>query len=70
MLMKVLSSIKYLARQGLALRGHNADTDGNPHQLFLPGAEDDLNLQEWLKKSEYTSPAVINELIALMGQEA
>ena len=29
MLMKVLSCIRYLARQGLPLRGHNNDTEGN-----------------------------------------
>ena len=69
MLIKLLSSIKYLAKQGLALRGHNTGTKGNLHQLMLLRAEDDPKLQEWLKKSEYTSPAIINELIALMGQQ-
>ena len=36
--------------------------------MLLRG-EDDPKLREWLKKSEYTSPAIINELIALMGQQ-
>jgi len=38
MLMKLFSCIRYLSRQGLALRGHNesADTlDGNLHQLLV-----------------------------------
>ena len=69
MLMKVLGSIKFLARQGLALRGHNNDTEGNLHQLLLLRAEDDATLREWLSKSEYTSPMIINEIIVLMGQE-
>ena len=55
MLIKLLSNIKYLARQGLALPGYNTGTEGNLHQLMLLRAEDD--------------PAMINELIALVGQQ-
>ncbi len=40
MLMKVLSCIRYLARQGLPLRGHNNDIEGNLYQLLLLQAED------------------------------
>ena len=37
MLMKLLNAIKYLTRQGLALRGHHEDNesfDGNLYQLL------------------------------------
>ena len=69
MLTKVLSSIKYLARQGLPLRGHNSDVSGNLHQLLLLRTEDDARLGEWLANNEYTSPVIVNEIIALMGQK-
>ena len=51
------------------MRGHNTGTEGNLHKLMLLRAEDDPKLREWLKKSEYTSPATKNELITLMGQQ-
>ena len=57
--MKLLSSIRYLCRQGLALRGHNesAETlDGNLYQLLLMLSENDRPMKEWLSKREYTSP--------------
>ena len=41
MLLKILSSIRYLARQSLALRGRDDDSDGNLIQLLqLRGSED------------------------------
>ena len=58
-----------MARQGLALRGHNNDTEGNLHQLLLLRAEDDASLREWLSKSEYTSPMIINEIIVQWGKK-
>ena len=66
MLLKVLSSVKYLLRQGLALRGHK-ETDGNLYQLLALQAADDPFLGIWLKKDEYLSPQIINELITLSG---
>ena len=53
MLMKVLSCIRYLARQGLPLRGHN---DIEVHQLPLLQAEDNYRMKEWVIKREYISP--------------
>lgn len=47
MLMKVLSSLKYLARQGLAIRGHIED-DGNLRQLLQCRTEDIEGLNSWL----------------------
>ena len=71
MLLKVLSSIQFLARQGLALRGHSEGVDalqGNLLQLLLLRAQDCPRLDEWLRKKEYVSPQIVNELINLMGQ--
>lgn len=71
MLMKLLSSIKYLARQGLAFRGHHEDVDsfeGNLYQLLLLQAEDCSDMREWLRRKEYISPQIINKLITTMGQ--
>ncbi len=68
-LFQILSAIRYLARQGLALRGDGDEVDGNLQQLLRMKAEEDSNLTEWLKRKEnvYTSPDIQNELLKLMG---
>lgn len=59
-LLKILSSVKYLAQQGLALRGHGNE-EGNFHYLLVLKAEDDPALGHWLKRNHsYTSPVVQN----------
>ena len=71
MLMKLLSCIKFLARQGLALRGNHEDADsleGNLYQLLLLQAHEDPAMKLWLRKKEYISPEIVNELIMMMGQ--
>ncbi len=66
-LQKILSSVKYLAQQGLALRGHGNE-EGNFHYLLLLKAEDDPALGHWLKRNHsYTSPVVQNEMLSLMS---
>ena len=52
MLMKLLSCIKYLARQGLPFRGHNEDAEsfeGNLYQLLLLEARDNADMGAWLR---------------------
>ena len=68
MLFKIIRSIKYLARQGLALRGHSSD-DGNLIQLLKMQSETDPALQAWLKKEreKYTSGEIQNEILQLMA---
>ena len=71
MLMKLLSCIRYLARQGLPLRGHHEDPQsfgGNLYQLLLQQAQDCLQMKTWLCRREYISPEIVNELIKIMGQ--
>ena len=46
-LLAIVSSIKYLARQGLALRGHLND-EGNLMELLKTRTEDIPQLREWL----------------------
>ena len=71
MLMKLLSCIKYLARQGLPFRGHHEDIqlfEGNLYQLLLLQAQDYPDMTTWLHKKEYISPEIVNEIIMAMGQ--
>ena len=70
MLLKLLSSIQFLTRQGLALRGHREDAnhmDGNLYKLILLRSEECPELKSWLSNREYVSPEIVNELIKIMG---
>ena len=70
MLMKVLHCVKYLARQGLSFRGHHEDSilmEGNLYQLLLLQSTDYPQLALWLKKRDYISPAIVNEIIKICG---
>ena len=71
MLRIILSSIRYLARQGLALRGRYNnedpdDSDTNSGEVdsnfiwLLTRAEDGPSLLQWMKKSQdkFTSPQI------------
>ena len=60
-----------MARQGLPFRGHHENStafEGNLYQLFLLQAKDSPSLSLWLKRREYISPEIINELITICGQ--
>ena len=67
MLMKLLQNIKFLARQGLPLRGDQGQ--GNVDQLILLRAEDDPSLLEWIRKKadKFTSPEIQNEILKIMA---
>ena len=65
-LMKQLLSLKFLLRQGLAIRGH-AEGKGNFLQLLTLRSEDDQDLLSWLKDRKYLSPDILNEKIRLMA---
>ena len=67
MLVKLLSSIRFLACQGLPLRGHLEDVNGNLYKFLLLRADDCPQLNSWVLRKEYTSPDIINEIIAIMG---
>ena len=66
-LVKIVSSLRYLARQGLALRGHDND-EGNFKQHLEEKAESDPKLASWLLRNHaYTSPECQNEILQLMS---
>ena len=51
-LMKQLLSLRYLARQGLLLRGHE-QIQGNQIQLLLLHSEGWSELKQWVKEKHY-----------------
>jgi len=65
---KIVSSIKYLAGQGQALRGHNNE-NSNFYQLLKNKAEDGVLLDKWLQRpqKEYISPEIHNEILSTMS---
>lgn len=66
---KIVSSVRHVARQGQALRGHN-DESGNLYQLLkLRAEEDDPALLKWLteRNTFYTSPKSQNEILSIMA---
>lgn len=67
-LLKQLTSLRMLLRQGLPLRGHTEE-DSNLYQLQKCRSEDATIIKEWLENNNYRSPEVINELIQLIGHQ-
>lgn len=67
-LLKIAGSVQLLARQGAALRGHEAE-EGNLNQLLKVRCEDDPGLEKWLstRKHDYTSPKIQNEILNLFA---
>ena len=68
MLLRQLSSLQYLTRQGLAIRGDH-EIGSNLIQLLKTRSEDVPNLKKWIENSQYTSPVIVNELIEMMGND-
>ena len=66
MLLKLLSSIRFLAQQGMAFRGHVED-ESNLIQLLKCRAEDVQGLTQWMENGKYLSHENINELIEMMA---
>lgn len=63
-----LSSLKFLLRQGLAVRGHS-ESEGHLTQLLKLRAEDNPTILSWIEKGRYVSPEIVNEQISLIGLE-
>jgi len=68
-LLKIISNLKFLARQGLPLRGDGSEADSNFMQLMKLYARDDHQLAEWLDKktNKYVSHDIQNELLRVMA---
>ena len=69
MLLHILSSVRFLARQGLALRGDGSDESSNLMQLLCLRAEDKPEILQWIKRSaqKHISPENQNEMLQLMA---
>ena len=69
MLLKIVRCIKFLARQGLPLRGVGSDSDSNLMQLLQMECHECPELQTWLRKKtdKYTSHDVQNEIMRTMA---
>ena len=57
-----MSSLKYLVRQGLPISGHES-MESNLIQTLM----DVPDLNQWVEYRRYISPAIINELMEMMG---
>ena len=68
-LMKQLQSLRFLLRQGLAVRGHSDTDEGNLYQLMKLQAVGSSQLQTWLNDKKYQSPEIVNEQIQLMSKQ-
>ena len=69
MLLLVLQNIRFLARQGLPLRGDGDESSSNFIQLLHLRGVDHGGIDSWLKKktNKYTSPEIQNECLQLMA---
>ena len=68
--LKLLSNVRFLARQGLPLHGDGDECDSNYLQLLKLRGEDNSRVFDWLKKQKtdkYTSPEMQNEMIRVMA---
>lgn len=71
MLLKIISCIRFLARQGLPLRGDGDETNSNFLALLLLRGEDDPRIGEWIRAKRggvnYTSHQIQNEILKIMA---
>ena len=68
-LLKILSNLRFLARQSCAIRGDGDEGDSNFMQLLKLRCEDDPKLCEWISKrtNKYTSHEMQNDLLKVMA---
>ena len=63
--------LRFLSRQGLALREDGDKSDGNLQQLLCLQSEKDPNLAHWLKRKKNvdTNPQIQNVMIKKLGRQ-
>jgi len=69
-LLKILSNIRFLARQALPLRGDGNGTDSNFNQLYLLQEDDHPILKQWRidrKTDKYVHNTIQNEMMKVMA---
>lgn len=66
--LKIIESVRFLARQGLAMQGHT-DAESNFNQLLKLRANDVPFLTDWLqrKNDKYTCHDIQTELVSIMA---
>ena len=69
--LKLLSNLRFLARQSLPLRGDGDESDSNFTQLLKLRGEDDPRVFDWIKKKtdKCTSGEMQNDIIQVMALE-
>ena len=69
-LRKIFTTVQYLVRQGLALRGH-ADIESNFNQLLILRCEDVPELKSWMQRKNFKwlHHSIIDEIVKLMTNE-
>ena len=68
-LLKLFTSVEYLARQAMPLRGHQEDS-GNFHGLLQLRGNDSDELKDWLRrKKSFVSHEIQNEMLKIMSQQ-
>ena len=60
-LIKDLSSVRYLVRQGLAVRGHD-EKEGNMMQLLHMWSAHNADIRVWMREGNYLSHEIVNEI--------
>ena len=65
-LLKQLEAMKFLLRQGIALRGHSEE-EGNLRQLLATWSKENA-VKTWVEEGKFMSHDIVNEIITLMGQ--
>jgi len=68
-LLKIISNLRFLARQSCAIRGHSDESESNCVQLLTLRGEDDPRICERMNKrtTKYTSHEVQNDLLKVMA---
>ena len=71
MLVKIISCVRFLAEQGLSLRGDGDEHNSNFSELLSLCEEDDPAIGAWAKHSgsNYTSPQIQNEILKILTAE-
>ena len=68
-LLKVLSNLRYLARQGIAIRGDGDESNSNFMRLLRLRQNEDPRIKDWIDKktNKYVSHEIQNEVLKVMA---
>ena len=64
-LLKQLTSLRYILRQGLALQGHE-EKEGNLMQLLYLRSDDSPGMKQYIENKKYLSHEIIHKQLGLM----